>query len=201
MLLDGCFIIVVSWGISSAYIVATNFDWIKERLGFETPDKQQADLNRMVNNAKAIQSILNDVQRQTNSGRAFIIYFHNGKTGVDGKSFFFKSMTHESLKPGVASSIEAAQNLPASLNVEQMGKILADECYSYSAAKGSNPAFDDLMKKHGTAKTLDCPLQNMDGHIIGYLGIAYLDEDDQKISDDKAYSILKIATDKLRYLL
>lgn len=149
------------------------------------------------NNFK-IDQILNIVLEKTNAQRVYVSKFHNGLKGVDGVNFFFSSRTNEVDSAGTSLEILNMQKIPTNL-VPGLKEITNDQvCYTYKTSDKLNSTWDSFLVKQGTKITIRCPITNLNGNTVGYLGIDYLS--DQKINPEIEY-IIKDNTQKVAGLI
>ena len=99
-----CIIVIVS----SVYMLVSTLD---------VQDKKPDPLNvvESYNNAKTVNTVLQNLMETTAADRAYTFQFHNGIHGVRGRNFCYYSNTHEVTAPGVSAEIRDLQNLPISI--------------------------------------------------------------------------------------
>ena len=151
---------------------------------------------------KEINDIINQILLETGASRVCIVKYHNGNKDMTGKSFLKMSMTNEVVNLGVAPMMSDFRDLFRSLlaywchELEVNGKCIIKDTEDlqnidinmYEYLKTRN-----IEAKYGVA------LKDLDGDIIGFLCVEYLDKREFKIENIE--KIVNHQADKIETLM
>lgn len=169
LFVDLIFIILVTFTISGAWIISSNFSDIF--LKKEDPTEMKEFRNSIIQ-SKEIQLILEKVLSSTESNRSYFFKFHNGIKGIGGMPFFYMTNMAEIVSPGISREILNSQRLPISLlpNIEKFAK---NECV-INLKNDSSTMIVQPLGRLGIIGYGICPIYDINKNLIGFIGVDYI---------------------------
>ena len=168
----------------TAVIGPVMVEWVKSKLKKEeikeSPVKEAIDLNELVD------SQLEQLMDELDCDRIWIGQFHNGGHFYPtGKSIQKFSIFYEKLHPEVSAIQHIFQQIPVSLFPKALAKLYKDGelgVVNYS----TDETYDLSMfsKDYGTKSFYMIAIDDLDGHFIGVMGIAFNGKE-HKLSKDE----------------
>ena len=168
----------------TAVIGPVMVEWVKDKLKKEekpeSPVKEAIDLNELVDNQ------LEQLMDELDCDRIWIGQFHNGGHFYPtGKSIQKFSIFYEKLTPSTNTIQHIFQQIPVSLFPKALSKLYKDGelgVVNYS----TDETYDLSMfsKDYGTKSFYMIAIDDLDGHFIGVMGIAFNGKE-HKLSKDE----------------
>ena len=168
----------------TAVIGPVIMEWVKAKLKKEevktSPVKEAIDLNELVDNQ------LEQLMDELDCDRIWIGQFHNGGHFYPtGKSIQKFSIFYEKLSPEISAIQHIFQQIPVSLFPKALAKLYKDGelgVVNYS----TDETYDLSMfsKDYGTKSFYMIAIDDLDGHFIGVMGIAFNGKE-HKLSKDE----------------
>ena len=159
-------------------------EWVRAKLKKEevkeSPVKEAIDLNELVDNQ------LEQLMDELECDRIWIGQFHNGGHFYPtGKSIQKFSIFYEKLSPEISAIQHIFQQIPVSLFPKALAKLYKDGelgIVSYN----TDETYDLSMfsKDYGTKSFYMIAIDDLDGHFIGVMGIAFNGKE-HKLSKDE----------------
>jgi len=168
----------------TAVIGPAVLEWVKAKLKKEetkeSPVKEAIDMNSMVDNQ------LEQLMDELGCDRIWIGQFHNGGHFYPtGKSIQKFSIFYEKLTPTTNPIQHIFQQIPVSLFPKSLSKLYKDgELAIVSYETDETYDLNMFSKEHNTKSFYMLAIDDLDGHFIGVIGIAYTDKE-HKLSKDE----------------
>ena len=159
-------------------------EWIKAKLKKqeikESPVKEAIDLNELVD------SQLEQLMDEIECDRIWIGQFHNGGHFYPtGKSIQKFSIFYEKLTPTTSAIQHIFQQIPVSLFPKALSKLYKDgELGIVNYSTDENYDLSLFSKDYGTKSFYMIAVDDLDGHFIGVMGIAFNGKE-HKLSKDE----------------
>ena len=159
-------------------------EWIKAKIKKqevkESPVKEAIDLNELVD------SQLEQLMDEIECDRIWIGQFHNGGHFYPtGKSIQKFSIFYEKMSPDVSTIQHIFQQIPVSLFPKALSKLYKDgELAIVNYSTDENYDLSLFAKDYGTKSFYMIAVDDLDGHFIGVMGIAFNDKE-HKLSKDE----------------
>ena len=159
-------------------------EWIKVKIKKqevkESPVKEAIDLNELVD------SQLEQLMDEIECDRIWIGQFHNGGHFYPtGKSIQKFSIFYEKMSPDVSTIQHIFQQIPVSLFPKALSKLYKDgELAIVNYANDENYDLSMFAKDYGTKSFYMIAVDDLDGHFIGVMGIAFNGKE-HKLSKDE----------------
>ena len=175
MFIHLAWLIIASCVISLSYIAAFHFTSLigiyREAHNIEN---FSSNLRSSARQDQQIQTILQALLDGTNSKRAYVFRYHNGLAAISGVPFFFQTMTHEVISPGISRLVQFEQRIPASINIAVNNQFADNQC-----AVILNTELDINSQNHwyfqtrGAKSLIRCPIFVSTGDLFGFVGVDY----------------------------
>lgn len=168
----------------TAVIGPAVLEWVKAKLKKEeikeSPVKEAIDMNSMVDNQ------LEQLMEELGCDRIWIGQFHNGGHFYPtGKSIQKFSIFYEKLTPNTSTIQHVFQQIPVSLFPKSLSKLYKDgELAIVSYETDDTYDLNMFSKEHNTKSFYMIAIDDLDGHFIGVIGIAYTGKE-HKLSKDE----------------
>jgi hypothetical protein len=168
----------------TAVIGPAVLEWVKAKLKKETPKessvKEAIDLNELVDNQ------LEQLIDELGCDRIWIGQFHNGGHFYPtGKSIQKFSIFYEKLTPATSAIQHIFQQIPVSLFPKALSKLYKDgELAVVNYNTDENYDLNMFAKDYGTKSFYMLAIDDLDGHFIGVIGIAF-NEKEHKLSKEE----------------
>jgi len=168
----------------TAVIGPAVLEWVKAKLKKETPKessvKEAIDLNELVDNQ------LEQLIDELGCDRIWIGQFHNGGHFYPtGKSIQKFSIFYEKLTPATSALQHIFQQIPVSLFPKALSKLYKDgELAVVNYNTDENYDLNMFAKDYGTKSFYMLAIDDLDGHFIGVIGIAF-NEKEHKLSKEE----------------
>jgi hypothetical protein len=168
----------------TAVIGPAVLEWVKAKLKKETPKessvKEAIDLNELVDNQ------LEQLIDELGCDRIWIGQFHNGGHFYPtGKSIQKFSIFYEKLTPSTSAIQHIFQQIPVSLFPKTLSKLYKDgELAVVNYNTDENYDLNMFAKDYGTKSFYMLAIDDLDGHFIGVIGIAF-NEKEHKLSKEE----------------
>jgi len=159
-------------------------EWVKSKIIKkeikESPVKEAIDMNSMVD------SQLEQMMDELDCDRIWIGQFHNGGHFYPtGKSIQKFSIFYEKLTPITQPIQHIFQQIPVSLFPKSLSKLYKDgELAIVNYNTDETYDLNMFSKDHNTKSFYMLAIDDLDGHFIGVIGIAYTDKE-HKLSKDE----------------
>ena len=159
-------------------------EWIKAKIKKqevkESPVKEAIDLNELVD------SQLEQLMDEIECDRIWIGQFHNGGHFYPtGKSIQKFSIFYEKMSPDVSTIQHIFQQIPVSLFPKALSKLYKDgELAIVNYSTDENYDLSLFSKDYGTKSFYMIAVDDLDGHFIGVMGIAFNGKE-HKLSKDE----------------
>lgn len=141
-----------------------------------------------------INDSLEIVRTSINADRILIRQFHNSKTDLTGLPFASVSTTYYALAPGVALADGSFNPFPLATVNEQLSKMFhpgeTPRCAQITSRQITDPTYSRYLNQNGIVLAYSCPIMNLRGQPVGYIGANYLTTNKQRPSDEEIYRIL-----------
>jgi hypothetical protein len=150
--------------------------WFKNRLETKTKPssvKEAIDLNELVDNQ------LDKLMEEIECDRIWIGQFHNGGHFYPtGKSIQKFSIFYEKLTPTTGAIQHIFQQIPVSLFPKALSKLYKDgELAVVNYEKDETYDLNIFSRDYGTKSFYMIAIDDLDGHFIGLMGIAFNDKE------------------------
>ena len=168
----------------TAVIGPVIMEWVKVKLKKEevktSPVKEAIDLNELVD------SQLEQLMDELDCDRIWIGQFHNGGHFYPtGKSIQKFSIFYEKLSPEISAIQHIFQQIPVSLFPKALAKLYKDgELGVVSDSTDETYDLSIFSKDYGTKSFYMLAIDDLDGHFIGVMGIAFNNKE-HKLSKDE----------------
>jgi hypothetical protein len=168
----------------TAVIGPAVLEWVKAKLKKEAPKessvKEAIDLNELVDNQ------LEQLIDELGCDRIWIGQFHNGGHFYPtGKSIQKFSIFYEKLTPSTSAIQHIFQQIPVSLFPKALSKLYKDgELAVVNYNTDENYDLNMFAKDYGTKSFYMLAIDDLDGHFIGVIGIAF-NEKEHKLSKEE----------------
>ena len=168
----------------TAVIGPAVLEWVKAKLKREeikeSPVKEAIDMNSMVDNQ------LEQMMDELDCDRIWIGQFHNGGHFYPtGKSIQKFSIFYEKLTPATSPIQHIFQQIPVSLFPKSLSKLYKDgELAIVNYDTDETYDLNMFSKDHNTKSFYMLAIDDLDGHFIGVIGIAYTGKE-HKLSKDE----------------
>lgn len=187
----------------TAVIGPAVLEWVRAKLkkekSKESPVKEAIDVNELVD------AQLDQLMEELNCDRIWVGQFHNGGNFYPtGKSIQKFSLFYEKLTPSIDPIQHVFQQIPVSLFPKSLAKLYKDG--ELAIVNYDTDEIYDLnmfSKDHNTKSFYMVAIDNLDGHFIGVIGIAYTDKEHKLSKEEwifirqKAGAIGSLLTDYL----
>ena len=168
----------------TAVIGPAVLEWVKAKLKKEeikeSPVKEAIDMNSMVDGQ------LEQMMDELDCDRIWIGQFHNGGHFYPtGKSIQKFSIFYEKLTPSTSPIQHIFQQIPVSLFPKSLSKLYKDgELAIVNYNTDETYDLNMFSKDHNTKSFYMLAIDDLDGHFIGVIGIAYTGKE-HKLSKDE----------------
>jgi len=168
----------------TAVIGPAVLEWVRAKLKREeikeSPVKEAIDVNELID------AQLDQLMEELNCDRIWVGQFHNGGHFYPtGKSIQKFSLFYEKLTPSVDPIQHVFQQIPVSLFPKSLSKLYKDG--ELAIVNYDTDEIYDLnmfSKDHNTKSFYMLAIDDLDGHFIGVIGIAYTDKE-HKLSKEE----------------
>lgn len=143
-------------------------------------EKKRDKLKEHFFDTNVISNELDEIRREFNADRVWIIQFHNGGNFYPSGSSIQKfSLFYESLNAGIGSLSSAFSNIPCSLYSRTFNHLLNSEDGGIMIPDYDNPetniyGWHNSLEYTGNKSTYLIPLFSFDDKFIGVLGMDYV---------------------------
>ena len=168
-----------------------------------TPADLQEDFKEYIVQNEMINKELNELRIRGNAGMTLLFKFHNSKTDLTGRHFFFYSNTNESLDDKfdyISDSVyEGLQNIPVTRLGERLTSFFNNECHNVITEDiVRNIWLYNGLKEYNIEQFITCPIYDVnDKYLMGFIDIAYNEvnnpNDTKDIMNDLKFTALKIS--------
>jgi hypothetical protein len=168
----------------TAVIGPAVLEWVKSKLNKKDSKpssvKEAIDLNELVDNQ------LEQLMDELECDRVWIGQFHNGGHFYPtGKSIQKFSIFYEKLTPSTSTIQHVFQQIPVSLFPKALSKLYKDgELAIVNYNTDETYDLNMFAKDHGTKSFYMLAIDDLDGHFIGVIGIAFNDKE-HKLSKEE----------------
>ena len=188
--------IVTIFMIALIYVGVDNFEKVMTIIDHPTTSEElDKELEDNIKRNLKINILLSRVLDETESDRATLFKFHNGKSGLNGVAFLFYSASHQQIAIGTSNSITDLQEIHLSIDPVGLQKLLEKKCY-LTTSNTTNLLLRNIMNKVGTKLDIKCPVY-ANNYLIGFISISYTRR--QEV-DSSVIDILKDYTKKMERL-
>jgi hypothetical protein len=166
-ILDVFLIITLFTWIAAIYVVASNYESIRQVLF-----SPKIDMANLVKLDKGINDVLGQIMNELAADRAALGRLHDTVTDVQGRHFLFESRTNEVVQPGVAAIAKIHQNVLLSMINLWAQSFIKNECV-YTSDLQRTDIFYEFYRETGTKADIKCPVFGTDNTWLGYIMIEY----------------------------
>lgn len=180
-IIDMILVLIVVFGVSSAYIIATNF----KAIFLSDTEKEYNEFVNAVEANKQITNILERLRSEFGAARVGIYQFHNGTMGVGNVPFFFYSQTFESIGPGISSEMNENQRISISIDAG-VNAMTNGTPFDYSDDIDNTSSFGHILVSQGVVQYYRHALYTLDNKFIGFIMVEFQNKkelDPQKVAD------------------
>jgi hypothetical protein len=174
----------IAVALITAVIGPAIVEWVKAKLAKKEEKistvKEAIDLNELVDGQ------LDQLMEEIGSDRIWIGQFHNGGHFYPtGKSIQKFSIFYEKLTPNTSAIQHIFQQIPVSLFPKALSKLYKDGELAVPSYQTSETFdLDIFAKDYGTKSFYMIAIDDLDGHFIGVMGIAFNDKE-HKLSKEE----------------
>lgn len=155
--------------------------WLKERYDEEEDDPKVSDekntVDQEVKFAQNIAKELESIREELEAGRTWIAQFHNGGkllNSVRDASMKRVSVTHEVTAAGVSKEQRTFSEVLVSFFSEMIDRLIQNDYVTYKGNQVDvDPEVELLFRQRGTEQMYLFAMRNIDGVLIGILGVDY----------------------------
>lgn len=154
---------------------------------------EQARLQRVMVAEGLIPNLLDESREKIDADRILVRRYHNGKVGISGIPFTYVQTEYASVRPGAGlADKEAWQSYPISTMSKTLAMMYTDgdvaqpHCITVQDGDVPDQFFKYYLNRYEVATLLQCPLQDGEGQIVGYIAAGYTKHHDVTPTDIKA---------------
>ena len=157
---------------------------------------------RLIQIEKQINDAINVILKETNASRVCIVKYHNGQRDMTGMAFLKMSMTNEVVNRGVAPLMSDFKDLFRSYlaywchELEVNGKCIIKDTEDL---QNTDINMYEYLKTRNIEAKYGVALKDLDGDVIGFLCVEYLDKREFKIENIE--KIVNHQADKIETLM
>ena len=154
-----------------------NRELIKQIIdGVNNHSMSQIENDKLTYINRCVDTILEDILKETNASRAFLVQYHNGGRGINKQAFLKMSVTNEKTLSGVKSIINMCKDQFRSV-VGYFVNELAENghccIFDIEDIKSKDVGMYELMLTRGIEAKCGYAIHNNDGMVIAYLGVEF----------------------------
>lgn len=142
-----------------------------------------------------IRSELEEIRKETEADRIWISQFHNGGKYIESINYASMkkmSVIYERTKAGVSEEQDSFSNILVSFFSEMIQKIIEEGHVDYNGTKTNiDPEAELLFRQRGTERMHLFAMKDMDGALIGIMGVDYTTKDRTLEKDEIQYLTVK----------
>lgn len=183
-------LVVGLFGALSALSNSTKID----ALVAPSPHQESYMLDTSFDADALINAELDELREDTGAGRSLVRQFTNGNHNLAGIPFAFVITTHVSIRQGVTAP--SFDRYPTSSMNNTMRLMFKGEpkCIMQDVEEmRRDAAYVAYLAQHGVVKAFSCPLVTEEGIPMGFIGIGYVDAENQRLSDGQTLIMVKAA--------
>ncbi len=162
-IIDMILVLIVVFGVSSAYIIATNF----KAIFLSDTEKEYTEFVNAVEANKQITNILERLRSELAASRVGIYL------GVGNVPFFFYSQTFEAIAAGVSSEMNKNQRISISIDTTVNAMTDGEAPFDYSVEVDQTTSFGHILASQGVIQYYRHALYTLDEKFIGFIMIEY----------------------------
>lgn len=166
--------------------------WIKNHYYTEDEEKEEEKETEKTLEMKAE---LEEIRKETKADRIWISQFHNGGKfieSVDTASMKKMSVVYEKTKAGVSKEKDSFSNVMVSFFSEMIQRIIDAGHVEYGGADMDvDPEAELLFRQRGTERMHLFAMKDMEGSLIGIMGVDYTTQDRKLEEDEIQYLTVK----------
>lgn len=152
--------------------------WLKEV--YYSDGKNVEEDNDKIEIEENIKSELEQIRQEISADRIWVAQFHNGGNLLDSvrdASMKKLSITYERTGAGVSEERDKVSNVLVSFFTEMIGRIISEDYVKYGNGEVDvDPEVELLFRQRGTKKMHLFAMRDIDGMLIGIMGVDYVDE-------------------------
>lgn len=141
-----------------------------------------------------INDSLTDIRTKINADRVLIRQFHNSKADLTGFPFASVSTTYYVMAPGITLVDGSFNPFPLSTINEQLALMFqpnqSPKCAKVDPSAIKDATYSKYLSQNGVAVSYACPIMNLRGQPVGYIGAGYLTKEKSRPTDVEIEAIL-----------
>lgn len=165
--------------------------WLKEHYSDDEEENAKSTLNEEVEFAQNISDELEDIREDVKADRVWVAQFHNGGQfleSIQDTSMKRLSVTHEVTNAGVSKEQHTFSGVLVSFFSKMIGKLMQTDYINYTEEHVEvDPEVELLFRQRGTECMHLFAMRNIDGVLIGMMGVDYLDREEELETDEVQY--------------
>ena len=168
--------------------------WLKERYDQEEDqldDENGSSVDEEVKFAQNISKELESIREELEAGRTWIAQFHNGGkllSSVRDASMKRVSVTHEVTAAGVSKEQRTFSEVLVSFFSEMIDRLIKNDYVTYKGNQVDvDPEVELLFRQRGTEQMYLFSMRNIDGVLIGILGVDYTSREESLNEQEVQY--------------
>ena len=150
--------------------------WVKDKLERK---KKETPMSEALKSSSLIDDQLNEIMEELDCDRVWVAQFHNGGHFYPtGKSIQKFSIFYEKCNPSIPHIQSTFQNIPVSLFPKVLSKVYKDGELEILNTETEQNSFgiSALTNNFKTKSICMVGLRSLDGHLIGVMGISFINE-------------------------
>ncbi len=148
-----------------------------------------------------INDTLATVRTKVNADRVIIRQFHDSGSDATGLPFMSVTATYHLFAPGVTLEASAFNPVPLSTMNEQMAMMFQPgkpaRCATIVPANITNPVYKAYLMRNGVAVAYNCPMLDLRGQPVGFIGVSYLTIEKKRPSEEEIYMVIKVTGERV----
>jgi len=187
-------IAVVVAGLVSGLIGPILVYRYKESRKEKEPSEDQT-VNEEVRFAQDLNGEIDKIRKEVEADRIWIAQFHNGGkllSSIRNTSMKRISVTHEAVGAGVSREQNTFSGMLVTFFSDMIGRLLNKDYINYTGdIANSDPEIELLFRQRGTEEMHLLAMRNIEGVLIGILGVDYVDDPRNLSEEEVQYLIAK----------
>lgn len=152
-------------------------------------------VNEEVRFAQDLNKEINKIRKEVEADRIWIAQFHNGGkllSSIRNTSMKRISVTHEAVGAGVSREQNTFSGILVTFFSDMIGRLLNKDYIKYTGdLTKSDPEIELLFRQRGTEEMHFFAMRNIEGVLIGILGVDYVDDPRNLSEEEVQYLIAK----------
>jgi hypothetical protein len=152
-------------------------------------------VNEEVRFAQDLNKEIDKIREEVEADRIWIAQFHNGGkllSSIRNTSMKRISVTHEAVGAGVSREQNTFSGMLVTFFSDMIGRLLNKDYINYTGdIANSDPEIELLFRQRGTEEMHLLAMRNIEGVLIGILGVDYVDDPRNLSEEEVQYLIAK----------